>query len=504
MNVLDLLMQGFSVALTPTNLFLCALGVILGTLVGALPGIGPTGAIAMLLSATYKLGPAGALIMLAGIYYGMQYGGTITAVLMGLPGEASSVVTIFDGYQMAKQGRAGAALGIAAIGSFIGGTLGVVGLMLVGPALANMALKFGPAEYFAVLMMAFSMVTSFAGKSMIRGFISLSLGVIVGLVGLDVITGMPRFTFGNSSLMGGIDFLPIVVGLFGMSEIILNLENPENSAMIKADLRFSKMFPSRRELRQSAFPILRGTAIGFFAGTLPGVGATLASFLSYGVEKLISKEPEKFGKGAIAGIAGPETANNAVTCGAFVPMLSMGIPAGAVSALLLGAIMMFGLQPGPTIFTQRSDVVWGLIASMYIGNVMLVVLNMACVPALVWMMDKIRPYLSTVVLFLSIFGVYSYRGSVTDIVMMIGAGIVGYFMKKLEFPQAPVILGLILGAQAEHNLRMSLTISDGSLAIFFQNPISLGFLAAAFVSLLFGVFMQFGKRKELRKDDLEV
>ena len=504
MDVFGLLMQGFGVAIQPGNLAFCALGVLLGTLVGALPGIGPTGAIAMLLAATYKLGPAAAMIMLAGIYYGTQYGGTITAVLMGLPGEASSVVTIFDGHAMAKQGKAGTALGIAAIGSFVGGTLGVVGLMFLGPALANMALRFGPAEYFTVLLMAFSMVTSFAGKSMVRGFISLCLGVVVSLVGLDVITGLPRFTFGNSSLYGGIDFLPIVVGLFGLSEIILNFENPENGTLIKADLRLSKMFPSKGEIKEAAMPIARGTLIGFFSGILPGVGATLASFLSYGVEKLLSKHPEKFGKGAIAGIAGPETANNALTCGAFVPMLSMGIPAGAVSALLLGALLMFGLQPGPTIFTEQSDVVWGLIASMYIGNIMLIVINMACVPALVWVMDKIRPYLSTVVLFLSIFGVYSFRGSTTDILIMVLAGVVGYFMKKMEFPQAPVILGLILGSQIEHNLRMALTLSDGSLDIFIKNPLCVGFLIAATASLVLGFIMQVGKGKALRKDDIEV
>lgn len=504
MNVFELLMQGFGVAIQPANLMFCALGVVLGTLVGALPGIGPTGAIAMLLASTYKLGPAAALIMLAGIYYGTQYGGTITAVLMGLPGEASSVVTIFDGYQLARQGRAGTALGIAAIGSFIGGTLGVVGLMVVGPALSSLALEFGPPEYFAVLLMAFSMVTSFAGKSIVRGFISLSLGVIVSLVGLDVITGLPRFTFGSASLMGGIDFLPIVVGLFGLSEIVLSIENPESSNLIKADLRFSKVLPTRAEMRECAGPIARGSVIGFFAGTLPGVGATLASFLSYGVEKLVSKEPQKFGKGALAGIAGPETANNALTCGAFVPMLSMGIPAGAVSALLLGALMMFGLHPGPTIFTERSDVVWGLIASMYIGNIMLVLINMGAVPLFVWLMEKVKPYLSTVVLLLAIFGVYSYRGSTTDIFVMVMAGVVGYFMKKLEFPQAPVILGLILGSQIEHNLRLALTLSDGSLAIFVAKPISTGFLVAAALSLAFGIYLQFGKRQEMKKDDIEV
>jgi len=504
MDVFGFLIQGFGVALQPANLAFCAFGVIVGTLVGALPGIGPTGAIAMLLAATYKLGPTAAMIMLAGIYYGTQYGGTITAVLMGLPGEASSVVTIFDGYALAKQGKAGKALGIAAIGSFIGGTVGVIGLMFLGPALANMALKFGPAEYFTVLLMAFSMVTSFAGKSMVRGFISLCLGVSISLVGLDVITGLPRFTFGHPSLYGGIDFLPIVVGLFGLSEIILNFENPENGTLIKADLRLSKMFPSKSEIKEAAGPMARGTVIGFLSGTLPGVGATLASFLSYGTEKLLSKHPEKFGKGSIAGLAGPETANNALTCGAFVPMLSMGIPAGAVSALLLGALLMFGLHPGPTIFTEQSNVVWGLIASMYIGNVMLVVINMAFVPVLVWVMDNILPYLSTVVLFLSIFGVYSFRGSSTDILIMTIAGIVGYLMKKMDFPQAPVILGIILGSNIEHNLRMALTISDGSLDIFIKNPLCVGFLIATLFSLILGIVMQLGKGKTLRRDDIEV
>lgn len=503
MESMQFLLEGFKVALIPTNLFVCAVGVIIGTLVGALPGIGPTGAVAMLLAATYKLGPDAALIMLAGIYYGTQYGGTITSVLMGVPGESSSVVTTFDGHQLAKQGKAGKALGIAAIGSFIGGTASVIGLMLIGPKLANLALIFGPAEYFALMMLAFSLVTAFTGKSIVRGFISLCLGLLLAMVGQDVITGLPRFTFDSVALLEGIDFLPIGVGLFGLVETIMAFEGEKAASIVKADLSWRKVMPSLQDIRETIKPMLRGTLFGFTSGTLPGVGATMASFLSYGVEQRLSKNPEKFGHGALAGVAGPETANNSVTGAAFIPMLSLGIPAGATSAVLLGALIMFGLQPGPTLFTDAPDVVWGLIASMYIGNIMLVIINMAFIPAIVSFMDKITPYLASVVLLLAVLGVYSYRNSTMDIVIMLGAGVVGYGMKKMQFPLAPVILGLLLGGMAELSLRQALTISKGSLLIFVQKPVAVAFLLIALVSVILAGLTLRGKGKALRTEEAE-
>jgi len=503
MGTFHFLLEGFQVAAQPMNILVCAVGVIIGTLVGALPGIGPTGAVAMLLSACYKLGPSSAIIMLAGIFYGTQYGGTITSVLMGIPGEAASVVTTFDGYQLAKQGKAGKALGIAAVGSFIGGTMSVVGLMLVGPKLAGYALMFGPAEYFALMMFAFSLVTAFAGKSIVRGFISLAIGLLISMVGQDVITGLPRFTFGQVSLLDGIDFLPVGVGLFGISEIIEGFEKGDKVELIQADLRWSKVLPSLRDIRETSWPMIRGTVFGFFAGILPGVGATLASFLSYGMEQRLSKEPEKFGKGALAGVAGPETANNAVTGAAFIPMFSLGIPAGATSAVLLGALIMFGLQPGPTLFVEAPEVVWGLIASMYIGNLLLVIINTGFIPLIVAVMNKIRPYLAITVLMLALFGVYSFRNSIYDILIMLFAGTIGYLMRKMQFPLAPIILGLLLGEKAEQSLRQVLTISDGSLAFLFQKPISATFLFLALLSVLLAGLTVKGKGKALRSDDAE-
>ncbi len=503
MEALQFLLEGFKVALLPSNLLVCAIGVIIGTLVGAMPGIGPTGAVAMLLAATYKLGPDAAIIMLAGIYYGTQYGGTITSVLMGLPGEAASVVTVFDGYQLAKQGKAGKALGIAAVGSFVGGTVSIIGLMLVGPKLANLALMFGPAEYFTLMVLAFSLVTSFAGKSVVRGFLSLMLGLILSMVGQDVITGLQRFTFGHVSLSDGINFLPVSIGLFGLAEIINSYEKKKKEEWIQADLRWSKVMPSMQDIRESAMPMARGTVAGFFSGMLPGVGATIASFLSYGIEQRVSKEPEKFGKGAIAGVAGPETANNAVTGAAFVPMLSLGIPAGGTSAVLMGALIMFGLQPGPTLFRDAPGVVWGLIASMYIGNVMLVIINIGFIPAIVYVMNKAKPYLSMIILLLAVCGVYSFQNSPVDILIMLSAGVLGYFLKKMEIPAAPVILGMLLGQMAEQSLRQSLVISQGSPLIFVQKPLAATFLVLAVASVVLGAMSVKGKGKVLRSDDVE-
>jgi len=489
LGTIHLLLQGFAVALTPENLFLCAVGVVTGTVVGALPGIGSAGACAILLPATFRLGPVGSLIMLAGIFYGTQYGGTITSVLMKVPGESASVVTMFDGNPLARQGRAGVALGLAAIGSFAGGTLSIIGLMLFGPVLANMALELGPAEYFSLMVLSLSLVCAFTGKSIIRGLIATCLGLILALVGQDTMTGQPRLTFGLQQLLDGIEFLPVAVGMFGLSETIESFEQKEPMEMIKADLGFFKVLPSLRDLKESFFPMIRGTVIGFFIGIFPGAGPTISSFISYGLEQRLSRNPEKFGKGAIAGVAGPETANNAATGGAMVPMLSLGLPSSPSTAIMLAALIMFGLKPGPSLFREAPQLVWGLIGSMYIGNVMLVVINIACIPLIVLLMDRMKAYLPLAILLLSAFGVFSYRNSVFDIGIMLLFAVVGYGLRKIDFPPAPVILGVLLGGGAESSLRQAMVLSDGNPAVLVTRPISAVFLCLTLASLFFPTFV---------------
>jgi len=484
METLQLLLHGFAVALTPENLFLCAVGVIAGTLVGALPGIGPAGATALLLPATFKLGPVGALIMLSGIYYGTQYGGTITSVLMKIPGESASVATMFDGHPLAKQGKAGLALGLAAIGSFIGGTLSIVGLILFGPPLADLALMLGPAEYFSLMILALSLVSAFTGASLIRALISMVLGLLIALVGQDVMTGSPRLTFGMTGLLDGIEFLPVGVGLFGLCEIIKSFEKRQDYEIIKTNIGFFDVLPTLGQLRETFGSMLRGSTIGFFVGLFPGAGPTVSSFLAYGAEQRISKHPEKFGHGALQGVAAPESANNAATGGQMVPMLSLGLPSSPTTAILLASLIMFGLKPGPTLFHDAPDVVWGLMASMYIGNVMLVIINLGCIPLIVMMMDRVKGYMALIILLLSVIGVYGYRNNVIDVWIMLSFALVGYGMRELKIPETPAILGLLLGAPAESSLRQALVISDGSLSIFVTRPISAAFLCLAVVSLI--------------------
>ncbi len=430
-EIVQFLGQGFQVALTPLNLFFCGLGVMIGTLVGALPGIGPTGAVAILLPASYQLGPAAALIMLCGIYYGTQYGGTITSVLMKIPGESSSVTTTFDGYPLAKQGKAGLALGLAAIGSFVGGTLSIIGLMILGPPLANLALMLGPADYFSLMVMALSLVSAFAGKSVVRALMSMVFGLLLALVGQDIMTGQPRLTFGVQGLLDGMDFLPVGVGMFGLCEIIESFEKKEDFELVKTDLGFFSVLPSLKDIKETFGSMIRGTIIGFLVGIFPGAGPTVSSFLSYGVEQRISKHPEKFGQGALVGVAAPETANNAATGGQMVPMLSLGLPSSPTIAILLASLIMFGLRPGPTLFSDAPDVVWGLMASMYVGNTMLVIINLACIPLIVMLMDRIRGYLPLVILLLSVMGVYGYRNNVVDVTIMLLFALIGYWMRKL-------------------------------------------------------------------------
>ncbi|HWR62079.1 MAG TPA: tripartite tricarboxylate transporter permease [Clostridia bacterium] len=499
MDTIGLLIQGFSVALQPSNLLFCVIGVVVGTLVGALPGLGPTGATAMLLPMTYKLDPAGALIMLAGIYYGTQYGGALTSIVAGVPGESAAVMTAIDGYKLAQQGKAGKALGIAAVCSFAGGTLSVIGLMFFGPALAKGALLFGPTETFAVMLMSFSLITSFSGKSAIRGFISMVIGLMLALVGQDIITGVPRMTFGMFELYEGIDFLPVGLGIFGLSEAMKSFEEGEVVDLSNANLHWRDVLPNWADIKRCIPTTIRGSILGFFVGVLPGLGATIASFMAYGVEKKVSKHPETFGEGEIQGIAAPEAANNASTGGAMIPMFSLGIPGGTTTAVLLGALMMFGLRPGPRIFSESSSIVWGMIASMYLGNVMLVLINVGCIPWLCKAIKKASPYMLIIILLLSIYGVHSLRNNVVDLTIMLISAFAGYFMDKMDIPKAPLMLALLLGSKLEQSFRLSLTLSNGSFGIFFGSTTSKVCMIFTMISVIWSIIGAVRTKREVKE-----
>ena len=473
---------GFQVALEYHNLLYCMAGVVMGTLVGVLPGLGPVAAMSLLFSATLHIPPVSGIIMLAGIYYGAQYGGSTTSILLNLPGESSSVVTCIDGYQMARQGRAGQALGISAFGSFIGGTLSVVGIMLLAPPLAAFALKFGFAEYFSLMCLGLVVVSFLAQGSMVKAIMMAALGLFLGSVGMDLMVGKPRFTFGMSVLMDGVGLLPVVMGLFGVSEVMMNLESSTDREVFKTKL--SHLYPSLQDWKESIGAIIRGTFIGFFLGILPGGGAFVGSFASYATEKKISRHPEKFGKGAIAGVAGPETANNAASGGAFIPLLTLGIPANAVMAVLLGLLLAHGVQVGPMLLKQHSDIFWGVIASMYIGNVMLVVLNLPLIG--IWVKLLKVPYLILYpfILLFCVIGAYSLNYSSADVYVMIIFSVIGYFVKKFNYEPAPLVLALVLGPMMENALRQTLTVSQGNFLIFFSHPISAILLGIAILLLV--------------------
>ena len=478
MEALQYWMQGFSVATLPINLMFALIGCVLGTLIGVLPGLGPAAGTAILIPITFNLDPIGAIIMLAAIYYGAMYGGTITSVLVNVPGEAASVITCFDGYQMAKQGRAGPALGIAAIGSFVGGTFATFALMVVSLPLASFALRFGPPEVFALLVVGLSLVTGLAGRSLLAALIMTFFGLLLAMIGMDPVRGAPRFTFGVQDLYDGVGFVPVVMGLFGVGEILVSMEQPVLE-VIKTKL--SDLFPKRKEWGISSAAIGRGTIIGFFLGLIPGIGAIIPTFLAYVVEKKVSKHPEKFGTGVIEGVASPETANNSYANAAMVPLLTLGIPGSPTLAVLMGAFIIHGLTPGPFLFKERPDVVWGLIASLYLGNVILLILNLPLVGLWAKLLEIRYQYLYPGILLFCILGAYSLNQSVFDVTMMVLFGIVGYVFRKLDWPLAPAILALILGPMMERSLRTSLEMSGGDLFIFFQRPISavLLILAAA-------------------------
>jgi putative tricarboxylic transport membrane protein len=494
METLNNLYIGFHVALIPTNLFFCFLGVVIGTLVGVLPGIGPVGAMALLLPATYGLALGPSLIMLAGIYYGAMYGGSTTSILVNIPGEAASVVTCVDGYQMARQGRAGPALGISAIGSFIGGTLSIIGLMIVARPLASAALKFGPPEYFALMCAGLIVLTYLTQGPIVRSLMMALVGLILGSVGLDMVVGAPRFTFGINELTDGVGVIPLVMGLFGVTEVFTNIELVVKREIFKTGI--GNVWPSLKDYAQSKWAILRGSVLGFLLGILPGGGAILASFLSYGIEKKLSRTPERFGHGAIEGVAGPETANNAAAGGAMIPLLSLGIPPNVVMAMLFSAFIIHGVQPGPMLIKSSPDVFWGLVASMYVGNAMLVLLNLPLVG--VWVQLLRIPYriLMPLILLFCLIGAYSLNNSTFEVSLMVFFGGMGYLMRKFGFEAAPLVLAFIMGPLLEQNLRQSLLISGGSFAIFVTRPIACTTLVIALVLLLSNVVPFMKKKRE--------
>ena len=484
MDLLHNLYTGFTIALTWTNIFYCLVGVFFGQIVGVLPGIGAPTAIALLLPLTFTVNPTSALIMFAGIYYGVAYGGTITSVLINVPGESSTVMTCLDGYQMALKGRAGAALSIAAIGSWIAGTGSVIILMTFAPALAKFALRFGPSEYFALAAMAFGLLTVFGGGQPIKTVISTLIGLLLATIGLDIVSGLPRFAFGMPQLLGGIDFIVIICGIFGVAEVFNSIEEPEEGALIKQKMRLRDLFLTWEEWVASRWAIVRGSVIGFFIGMIPAGGITTASFLAYLAEKRYSKHPERFGTGAIEGVAAPESANNAASISGFAPLLALGIPGSPTTAVMLAGFMMWGIRPGPLLFQTKPDLVWGLIASMYIGNFLLLLMNIFLIPPFVAILRL--PYtiiMGFIVIFASV-GAYSVNNNIFDVWMMLGFGVLGYVMKKLEYPIVPLVLALVLGRLAENSLRQALTISGGSLSIFFTRPISAIFIAAAILAYL--------------------
>ena len=493
MHVLSDLLLGFQVALAPHNLLFCLTGVIIGTLVGVLPGIGPVGAMALLLPATFGVPLDSSIIMLAGIYYGAMYGGSTTSILVNIPGEAASVVTCIDGYQMARQGRAGPALGISAIGSFIGGTLSIVGLMLVARPLANVALDFGSPEYFALMCAGLVIVTYLTQGSILDALMMAVLGLILGGVGLDMITSLPRYTFGINELTDGIGIVPMVMGLFGIAEVLTNLEMEVKREVFET--KITNIWPSLKDYAQSKWAILRGSVLGFFLGVLPGGGAVLAAFLSYAVEKKVSRTPERFGKGAIEGVAGPETANNAAAGGSLIPLLSLGIPPNVVMAMLFSAFMIHGIQPGPLLIEQSPELFWGLVASMYVGNVLLVLLNLPLIG--VWVQILKVPYriLLPLILLFCLIGAYSLSNSTFDVEIMILFGAFGYVMRKFGFEAAPLVLAFIMGPLLEQNLRQSLIMSQGDFSIFVSRPISAVTLCFAFLLLLSNIIPFMKKRR---------
>jgi len=499
MNIFDNIIFALGVAVSPLNVLYCFLGCVLGTLIGVLPGIGPVATIAMLLPITFKLSPIAALIMLAGIYYGAQYGGSTTSILINLPGEASSVVTCLDGYRMAQQGRAGPALSIAAMGSFFAGTVATLLIAFFAPPLAEVALQFSSADYFSLIVLGLVAAVVMASGSLLKAIAMVFLGLLLGIVGTDVTSGIKRFTFSIWALSDGIEFVAVAMGIFGFAEIIRNLEPKTKQEVFTTHVH--DLMPSRSDIKASWKPVLRGTALGSFLGILPGGGAILSSFASYTLEKRLAKDPSRFGKGAIEGVAGPESANNAGAQTSFIPMLTLGIPPNAVMALMVGAMIIQGIVPGPQVMTERPELFWGLIASMWIGNLMLVVLNLPLIGIWVRLLTVPYRFLYPAILAFCCIGVYSINNSSFDVILTACFGLIGYFFNKLNCEPAPLLLAFILGPMLEEHLRRAMLTSHGDPSVFFTRPISLVLLIAAALLLFFTIIPAVSrKRKEVFKE----
>jgi putative tricarboxylic transport membrane protein len=507
MSTLDFLFNGFAVAFQWQNILFAFVGVLIGTAVGVLPGIGPMSGVALLIPVTSTLtsgmpteaAAASSIILLAGVYYGAMYGGSTTSILLNTPGESSSVVTTLDGYQMAKQGRAGAALSIAAIGSFVAGIISLIGLVLLAKPLSKVALNFGPAEYFSLMLLGLCAVSGLAGKSMTKALIMTIFGLLLATIGIDAVSGIARFTYDLPILYSGLEFLTIAVGLFALGEVFKTIleRDKEDGAIAKIE----RILPTKQDLKDSAVPIVRGSFLGFFIGVLPGAGATLASFFSYMAEKKFSKHPEKFGTGAIEGVAGPESANNAASGGAMIPLLTLGIPGSGTTAILMGALIMYNIQPGPLLFEDHPEVAWGLIASMFIGNLMLLVLNMPLVKVFAKIIQTPKKYLLPIIVAISFFGVYAVQYTTFDLYLLLACGFLGYLLAKNDYPLAPLVLALVLGPMIENNMRRALTISNGDFSIFVTKPLSLVFIIAAIAWIVIPLLLKLKGRNVLVNDE---
>jgi putative tricarboxylic transport membrane protein len=491
-DIFSNVLQGFAISASPINILYCLIGVFIGTLIGVLPGIGPVATISILLPVTFYVNPTSTIIMLAGIYCGAYYGGSTTAILVNIPGEAASVITCIDGYQMARKGRAGAALGISAIASFIAGTIGVIALMLMAVPLARIALKFGPPEFFSLMCLGLTLLTYLARGSMLKALSMAALGLLLSFIGIDIISGLPRFTMNSMSLIDGVGLVPIAMGVFGISEVLINLE--EVLQVNVYETKIKGLLPNREEWKRSRGPILRGTIIGFFLGVIPGGGAVVASFVSYIVEKKVSQHPEKFGTGMIEGVAGPEAANNAAVGGGFVPLFALGIPPNVVMAVFLGALMIHGVTPGPLLIREHPEVFWGTVTSMYIGNAFCLLLNLPLIGIWVKMLKVPYKILFPLILLFCLIGSYSLNNNPFDITVMLIFGVAGYLMRKFEYEGAPLVLGFILGPMMEQALRQTLLISQGRFAILFTRPISAVAMGLA-LALIASYFLPFLKKR---------
>ncbi|MDQ0338846.1 putative tricarboxylic transport membrane protein [Caldalkalibacillus uzonensis] len=494
MEILSSMLYGFEVALSWQNILFVLIGVFCGTMIGMLPGLGPISAIAIMIPLSYGMNPASALILMAGVYYGAVFGGSTSSILLNAPGIAGTVATSFDGYPLAKQGQAGKALAIAAIASFCGGTFSIVALMLVAPIMADVATAFGPSEYFALMLLGLTAIASLSEGSTTKALIAAVLGLMVSTIGIDGQTGTPRFTFGSSQLMDGIDFLVIALGLFAIAEVCFLIMGRKQNLLGKAS-KIGSLKIRKQEAKEISGPIARHSVLGFILGVLPGAGATIASFMAYLTEKRISKKPEEFGRGSLKGLAAPETANNAACGGSFIPLLTLGIPGSGTTAVLLGALLVVGVQPGPMMLQDHPDVFWGVIASMYVGNIFLLILNLPLIPFIARVLYIPRPMLISLIIIFCLVGVYGVRFNTFDLYLLIAFGVLGFLMRLFSFPAAPFILAFILGGMMEQSFRQALTISNGSLSIFWSSPVSVTLFAVALISLIFPLIRKKGHNK---------